>query len=74
MAASLAAALLTVVPKRVELITVSEDMTAEEFIQRYPSTEESAAVLDLNGLLPGDTIPAGTLLKRITGTGGPAGS
>jgi len=49
-------------------------MTAEEFVLRYPSTEESEAVLDLNGLLPGDTIPAGTLLKRITGTGGPAGS
>ena len=67
-------ALLTVVPKRIEVVSVSEDMTAEEFVLRYPSTEESEAVLDLNGLLPGDTIPAGTLLKRITGTGGPAGS
>ena len=67
-------ALLTVVPKRIEVVSVSEDMTADEFITQYPSTEESEAVLDLNGLLPGDTIPAGTLLKRITGTGGPAGS
>jgi predicted Zn-dependent protease len=67
-------ALLTVVPKRIEVVTVSDDMTAEEFIRQFPSTEESDAVLDLNGLLPGDTIPAGTSLKRITGTGGPAGT
>jgi len=67
-------ALLTVVPRRIEVVSVSEDMTAAEFNLRYPSTEESGAVLDLNGLEPGDTIPKGTLLKRITGTGGPAGS
>jgi len=67
-------ALLTVVPKRIELVSVSEDMTAEEFTRRYPSTEEPDAVLNLNGLEPGDAISKGTLVKRITGTGGPAGS
>lgn len=67
-------ALLTVVPKRIEIVRVSEDMPAEEFIRRYPSTEDSDVVLDLNGLAAGQSIPAGTLLKRITGSGGPAGS
>ena len=67
-------ALLTVVPKRIEVVRVSEDITAEEFTLQYPSTEDSDAVLDLNGLVPGESIPEGTLLKRITGSGGPAGS
>jgi predicted Zn-dependent protease len=67
-------ALLTVVPKRIEVVRVSEDITAEEFTLQYPSTEDSDAVLDLNGLVPGESIPEGTMLKRITGSGGPAGS
>ncbi len=67
-------ALLTVVPKRIELVRLPEQMTAEEFIQRYPSTEESGVVLEINGLMPGAVVPKGTTLKRITGSGGPAGN
>jgi hypothetical protein len=67
-------ALLTVVPKRIEIVSVTEDLTAEEFIRLYPSTEETDVVLEINGLRPGESIPQGTLLKRITGSGGPAGS
>ena len=67
-------ALLTVVPKRIEIVPVPEEMTAEEFIHRYPSTEDPDVVLDLNGLDAGQSISEGTLLKRITGSGGPEGS
>jgi len=67
-------ALLTVVPKRIEIVPVPEEMTAEEFIRRYPSTEDPGVVPDLNGLDAGQSISEGTLLKRITGSGGPAGS
>jgi len=67
-------ALLTVVPKRIELVRLSKDMTVEEFIERYPSTEEPDVGLEINGLIPEAIVPAGTTLKRITGSGGPEGS
>ncbi len=64
-------ALLTVEPQRIEVVRVPASMSVEEFHRQYPSTEELSAILVLNGLRAGDTIPAGTLVKRVVGAGGP---
>ncbi|MEJ2483354.1 MAG: M48 family metalloprotease [Gemmatimonadota bacterium] len=65
--------LLAVEPRRIDLVRVSEAMTAGEFVSRYPSTVEDADVFRINGIRSSDRIEAGTLLKRVTGTGGPVG-
>jgi predicted Zn-dependent protease len=67
-------ALLEVEPQRVEIVTVPETMTARRFHERFPSTVELETVLQINGLYADDRVEAGTLLKRVVGTGGPRGS
>jgi predicted Zn-dependent protease len=64
-------ALLTVEPKRIELVRLRESMTAEEFVSRHPSTVNEETVFRINGIRASDRIEAGTLLKRVTGSGGP---
>jgi predicted Zn-dependent protease len=66
-------ALTSVEPKRVEIVTVDRTMSADEFLKSFPSTVEAEEVLRINGLQPGEMIQAGTLLKRVTGSGGPSG-
>ena len=66
-------ALLTVEPKRIELVRLQEAMTAEEFVARYPSTVPNEDVFRINGIHPSDLMEVGTLLKRVTGSGGPTG-
>jgi predicted Zn-dependent protease len=63
--------LLTVEPRRIDLVRLQEEMTAEEFVERYPSTVEEEIVFRINGMRSSDRIEAGTLLKRVTGSGGP---
>ncbi|MDT8437165.1 MAG: M48 family metalloprotease [Gemmatimonadota bacterium] len=63
--------LLDVEPQRIDVVTVEEPMSAERFLERYPSEAEHADVLRINGLQPAEWIEAGTKLKRIVGTGGP---
>ena len=65
--------LLNVEPKRIELVRLQETMTGEEFVARYPSTVPGEDVFRINGMRSSDRIEAGTLLKRVTGSGGPAG-
>ncbi len=59
-------AILDIQPDRITLVRTPEAMTLEEFHERYPSTIPVEQVGTINQLRPGDTIPAGTLLKRVT--------
>ncbi len=63
--------LLDVEPKRIDIIEVPESMSVESFDERYPSTIEFDELLLLNGWLAGERLEAGSLVKRVTGTGGP---
>jgi len=58
-------------PKRIELVRVETEMTAERFFQRYPSTVNLDTIRLINGWDAGHVIPAGTLVKRVTGEGVP---
>jgi hypothetical protein len=40
-------------------------------VERYPSSVEEEIVFRINGMRSSDRIEAGTLLKRVTGSGGP---
>jgi predicted Zn-dependent protease len=59
------AAVLAVQPDRVALVRVDRAMTLEEFHQRYPSSVPIATVATINHLRSGETIPAGTVVKRV---------
>ena len=64
-------AILSVQPDRVEVVRTDRRMTLAEFNRRFPSgveLDELAIVNQLSG--PDATIPAGTLVKRITAGGG----
>lgn len=63
--------LLNVEPKRVDVVEVPSSMTVETFNQRYPSTVELDDVLTLNGWSAGQQLAAGSLAKRVVGSGGP---
>ena len=58
-------------PKRLELVRVPSEMTAERFFQRFPSTVSLETVRLVNGWDEGHVIPAGTLVKRVVGEGVP---
>jgi predicted Zn-dependent protease len=63
--------LLDVEPKRIDIVQVSSAMTVETFGERYPSTISMDELLMLNGWTAGQRLEAGSLAKRVTGTGGP---
>jgi len=42
-------------------------MTLEQFYRRYPTPLELDEVARINRRSPGETIPAGTLLKHVGG-------
>jgi len=60
-------AVLGIQPARLELVTLDQAMTLEQFQARYPSTIPVAELALINGVQPGDTLPAGRLVKRVTG-------
>jgi predicted Zn-dependent protease len=62
---------LGVQPRRIELVRTPSSMTIEEFHRRYPSTVPVQTVGVINGYRAGETIPAGTLMKRVVGEGAP---
>jgi predicted Zn-dependent protease len=62
---------LNVEQKRIDIIEVPESMSVESFNERFPSTIEFDELLLLNGWAPGQQLDAGSLAKRVTGTGGP---
>jgi predicted Zn-dependent protease len=58
---------LSVQPKRVEIVQLPSKMSFEAFMQRYPSTIEPAELAVINGVGTDATLPAGTLVKRVIG-------
>ncbi len=60
-------AALAVQPARIELVKLTAPMTVKEFQQRYPSTVPEEELALINGVEAGDTLPAGTTVKRVTG-------
>jgi predicted Zn-dependent protease len=58
-------------PKRMEIVRVPNEMTAERFFQRFPSTVNLETVRLVNGWNEGHVIPAGSLAKRVVGEGVP---
>lgn len=59
-------AALNVQPARIELVKLPAPMTVKDFYAKYPSTIPLEEVALINGVQPGDTLPAGTV-KRVTG-------
>ncbi|WP_164015538.1 M48 family metalloprotease [Pyxidicoccus trucidator] len=60
-------AALNMQPARIELVKLDAPMTVREFHQRYPSTIPLEEVALINGVQPGDSLPAGHTVKRVTG-------
>jgi predicted Zn-dependent protease len=61
---------LDVQPKRIEVVTLQDAMTLEEFARRYPSTVDLQTLAIINQVNAGDRLAAGTPVKRVVG--GPA--
>ncbi|TVP75341.1 MAG: peptidase M48 [Gemmatimonadales bacterium] len=64
-------AVLAAQPRRIEIVRTDRELTFEGFLSRYPSTVGSSTLSLLNRVEPGDVIPAGTLMKRVTGEAPP---
>jgi predicted Zn-dependent protease len=60
-------AVLSVQPAKVQLVTLPQRMTAQEFVQRYPSSIPAEQVYIINGVEAGTALAAGTLMKRVMG-------
>lgn len=58
---------LDVPPRRLDLVTLPQPMTIEEFARRYPSTVSVQTVAIINGVEPGQRLEAGRKLKRVVG-------
>jgi predicted Zn-dependent protease len=54
-------------PARLELVTLEQAMTLEQFQARYPSTIPMAELALINGVQPGESLAAGRMVKRVTG-------
>ncbi|HEV8124956.1 MAG TPA: M48 family metalloprotease [Gemmatimonadales bacterium] len=60
-------AALNAQPKRVQLVRLPRAMTLEQFYQQYPSTVPVGEIALINNLNAGQTIAAGTTVKRVVG-------
>lgn len=60
-------AVLAVQPWHVQIVTVRQSMTVEEFARAYPGPVPVATVALVNNMDPGDRFAAGSLAKRIVG-------
>ncbi len=58
-------------PRRLEIVQVPDEMTAERFFQRFPSTVNLETVRLINGWEQGHVLPAGSPAKRVVGEGVP---
>jgi predicted Zn-dependent protease len=55
-------------PRRLEIVRLPSAMSFDEFLRRFPSSEETAVVALINGAEPGQSLEAGRLMKRVVGT------
>ncbi len=58
---------LGVEPARIEIVQLPSRMTLQQFIDRYPSTASDEQIAMINRRRSGESIAAGTLLKRVSG-------
>ncbi|HEX9940836.1 MAG TPA: M48 family metalloprotease [Thermoanaerobaculia bacterium] len=58
---------LDVQPKRVDVVSLREPMTLEEFARRYPSTVDLETLAIINQADTNTRFPAGAELKRVVG-------
>lgn len=56
---------LGVQPRRLRLVKISREMTLEDFDRQYPSSIEMPLLALINHVQPGETLRAGTLVKRV---------
>jgi predicted Zn-dependent protease len=54
-------------PNRLDIVQLQRSHTLQSFLQHFPSAERAEVVGLINGLESGDTLPAGTLAKRVVG-------
>jgi predicted Zn-dependent protease len=62
---------INLAPKRLEIVRVPNEMTAERFFMRFPSTVTLETVRLINGWEHGHVIAAESLVKRVVGEGVP---
>jgi predicted Zn-dependent protease len=58
---------LDVQPKRVDVVSLSQPMTLEEFARRYPSTVDIETLAIINQADSNTRFPAGAEVKRVVG-------
>jgi predicted Zn-dependent protease len=58
---------LSVQPKHLDLVTLPQAMTIEEFARRYPSTVSVQVLAIINEVEPGQRMEAGGKVKRVVG-------
>ena len=58
---------LDVAPHRIQIVRLPAAMSFDEFVQRYPSMVPADDIQLINQLAPGERLPAGRLMKRVTG-------
>jgi predicted Zn-dependent protease len=56
---------LAVTPMRVRLVTLPRAMTLAQFYAQYPSTVPVEQIALINGIAASETIPSGTMVKRV---------
>ncbi|HYU34903.1 MAG TPA: M48 family metalloprotease [Thermoanaerobaculia bacterium] len=59
--------LLSVEPQRLDIVTLPNAMTLQEFASRYPSSVDLQTLAIINQAEPGTRFPAGTEVKRVVG-------
>jgi len=52
-------------PVHLSLVRLSRAMTVDEFYRQYPSTVRLEVIAAINGVSPGETLPAGRPAKRV---------
>jgi predicted Zn-dependent protease len=60
--------ILGVQPRRLEIVRLPSAMDFQEFLRRYPSTEEPGVVALINSVGSGERLEAGRLMKRVVGS------
>jgi len=60
-------AVLGVQPRRLEIVRLPSAMGFDEFLRRYPSTDEPSVIALINGVDQGARLESGRLMKRVVG-------
>lgn len=58
---------LNVQPALMQIVTVTDAMTGQTFVQRFPSSIPAEQVYIINGMDASTNIPRGSLMKRVVG-------